>query len=249
MIKNILSKKLLIVIIFLAGASIFYFVFKDTKKIAIKNAGMQNIQQEESDIEVTAKNKEVEDIISNTEEAEIIDAPIVTENETEEDKEKEIIEEGVGAPDIINKLVSWGYQSASNRSIDTIVIHSSYNALGNDPYDLDGLINEYKQYGVATHYLIDRKGKIYQLVQDKNIAYHAGVSSVSDGRTDVNNFSIGIELINTKTDEYTSNQYETLNELINYLKLKYSIKYTLGHDQIAPGRKDDPWNFDWNKIE
>lgn len=147
------------------------------------------------------------------------------------------------------KLISWGFQKSSSRKIDTIIIHSSYDALGDEPYDVDGLLDVYKQYGVSAHYLIDRKGTVLQLVEDKNIAYHAGVSSVPDGRTNVNFFSIGIELMNTKEDKYTSAQYKSLNKLLDLLEGNYSIKYTLGHDAIAPNRKDDPWNFDWDEIE
>lgn len=150
---------------------------------------------------------------------------------------------------ITQKLVSWGFSSTSNRKIDTIIIHSSYNALGGNEYSVEKLIAEYKEYGVAPHYLIDRAGKIYQLVSDKNIAYHAGESKVPDGRTQVNSFSIGIEMINTKTDNYTDKQYTALKWLLSNLKAKYSIKYTLGHDDISPGRKTDPWNFDWGKIK
>lgn len=145
-------------------------------------------------------------------------------------------------------LVSWGYEKKSDRKIDTIVIHSSYDALGDEPYDYKGLVAEYKQYGVAPHYLIDRAGKVYQLVEDKNIAYHAGQSKVPDGRTGANYFSIGIEMMNTKTDKYTKDQYKALNNLLESLKSKYKIKYVLGHDDIAPGRKTDPWNFDWDEI-
>lgn len=120
--------------------------------------------------------------------------------------------------------------------------------MGDNPYNLDGLIAEYKQYKVAPHYLIDRKGNIYRLVADKNIAWHAGVSQTPDGRKNVNNFSIGIELMNTKTDNYTKRQYQAVQKLIDYLKKKYKIKYILGHNDIAPGRKTDPWNFDWSKL-
>jgi len=149
---------------------------------------------------------------------------------------------------IINKLVSWGFEKKDSRTIDTIIVHSSYDALGNNPYDVDGLIKEYKQYGVSPHYLIDRKGVIYRLVIDKNVAYHAGVGKTPDGRNSVNNFSIGIELMNTKTDKYTDDQYASLKLLIANLKKEYKIKYVLGHNQIAPGRKDDPWNFDFKKL-
>jgi AmpD protein len=150
---------------------------------------------------------------------------------------------------IVNRSVSFGQEKRSSRSIDTIVIHSSYDALGGDPFSVSGIVKEYQEYGVAAHYLIDRVGTVYQLVADKDVAYHAGLSSVPDGRKGVNEFSLGIELINTKTSQYTNKQYEALNSLLRLLKNKYSIRYVLGHNQIAPERKDDPWNFQWNRIK
>lgn len=150
---------------------------------------------------------------------------------------------------IIQKSVSWGYSKPQvDRIIDTIIIHSSYNALGGNAYDLERLMEEYKEYGVSPHYLIDRKGSIYQLVSDKNIAFHAGESRMPDGRTNVNNFSLGIEVMNTKDSKPTEKQYQSLSELITYIKNSYRIKNVLGHNQIAPGRKTDPWNFEWKKL-
>ncbi|KKP57770.1 MAG: N-acetylmuramyl-L-alanine amidase, negative regulator of AmpC, AmpD [Candidatus Moranbacteria bacterium GW2011_GWF1_34_10] len=162
------------------------------------------------------------------------------DKETEEKSENDI--------KIKDNLVSWGFSSSKNRNIDTIILHSSYNVLGGDEYDLDKIILEYKQYGVAPHYVIDREGEIFRLVKDANIAYHAGESKVPDGRTGVNNFSIGIEVVNSEKDNFTSKQYTAINELIAFLKDKYKIKYVLGHDQIAPGRKTDPWNINWEKV-
>ena len=74
------------------------------------------------------------------------------------------------------------------------------------------------------------------------------MSKMPDGRTNVNDFSIGVEMINTMDGEYTSDQYDALNQLIASLKKKYSIKYILGHDDIAPGRKTDPWGIDWDRV-
>ncbi|HWQ60557.1 MAG TPA: N-acetylmuramoyl-L-alanine amidase [Candidatus Fimivivens sp.] len=150
---------------------------------------------------------------------------------------------------ITDRLVSFGFENRSSRDIDTVVIHSSYDALGNDPYSVSGIIEEYRQYGVSAHYLIDRKGAIYRLVEDSDVAYHAGVSKTPDGRTGVNGFSIGIELVEKDTDSPTSSQYASLKSLIASLKSKYSIKFVLGHSDIAPGRKTDPWGFDWKEFK
>ena len=242
-------------IIFMAGL-FFILINKESKKIVLVNDNLQEESGDTQDFSIGKEdnqdNQEEEvDTDDNQQESsqEIVDGKMEAEkaidNEVvnqEEEKEEE-------QADIVNKKVSWGYKESSGRKIDTIVIHSSYDALGSEPYDLDGLIAEFKQYGVAAHYLIDRKGIVYQLVSDKNIAYHAGVSQVPDGRNNVNNFSVGVELMNTKDDEYTKDQYASLSGLISLLKNRYEIKYVLGHDDIAPERKTDPWNFDWDEIK
>ena len=48
---------------------------------------------------------------------------------------------------------------------------------------------------VSCHYLIDRNGKIYQMVQDQKIAWHAGKSKWKN-IINLNSRSIGIELVN-----------------------------------------------------
>ena len=113
---------------------------------------------------------------------------------------------------------------------------------------MNKIIGIYKSYGVAAHYLIGRDGKILKLVEEKNIAYHAGVSTVPDGRNNVNKFSIGIELVANEKDGYTKEQYDSVSRLVNEIKSRYDIKYVLGHKDISPGRKTDPWKFDWNKL-
>lgn len=150
---------------------------------------------------------------------------------------------------IKDRFVSFGYAESSGRKIDTVVLHSSYNNQGGDRYSVDKVIGIWKEYQVAPHYMIDRKGNTYRLVEDKNIAYHAGVSKMPDGRTNVNAFSIGVEILNAEDDDYTAAQYGAVNELIAYLKKAYGVKYVVGHDNIASGRKTDPWNFDWKKLK
>ena len=169
------------------------------------------------------------------------DVQVIKETSNEDRKqENELV--------IKSRLVSWGFEKAKNRKIDTIILHTSYNILGGDQYDFEKVLKEYKDYQVAPHYVIDRKGTIYQLVEDKDIAYHAGESKVPDGRSGVNNFSLGIEILNSESDKFTNSQYEAINNLISFLKGKYEVIYILGHNEIAPSRKTDPWNINWSKI-
>ncbi|MCX6763366.1 MAG: N-acetylmuramoyl-L-alanine amidase [Candidatus Moranbacteria bacterium] len=239
-----MPKKIIVLVLaglILAGLSLFIFLKPRTQKFDFKENNLSAEIKPEENINAETADAEGQNISS---------PETVIENTQPETKKPE--EKKADLPAVagfMKKLVSWGFQAASGRKIDTIIIHSSYNALGGDKYDVAKLIVEYKEYGVAPHYLIDRNGKIYQLVEEKNIAYHAGESRVPDGRTGVNNFSIGIELMNTQSDKYTSAQYNALKNLIQGIKSRYQIKYVLGHNQIAEGRKDDPWNFDWNELK
>ena len=149
---------------------------------------------------------------------------------------------------IVNNFVSWGFEKSTSRTIKAIILHTSYNAGSGDIFDKDKVIAQWKDYGVSPHYMIDRAGNVYQLVADQNIAYHAGISELPDGTTNVNDASIGIEIINSKDLKFTDAQYAALNDLIVILKKKYPIKFILGHDEIAPNRKTDPWNIDWKKV-
>lgn len=237
----------IIIILVLVFSAVLFWIFEKysnpyTKEIRVKESEISNQENVDSLKEDSGEGEEIP--VNDLEKTEAQEVENQAENKNIESSKSQ----AGTVPKIIQKPVSWGYQKSSGRVIDTIIIHSSYNAMGGDEYDTDKLIKEYKSYGVSPHYLIDRAGNIYKLVDENNIAYHAGESKTPDGRTNVNNFSIGIELMNTKKDKNTSGQYASLNSLLAYLKGKYKIKYVLGHSQIASGRKDDPWNFDWGKI-
>ncbi|GAB1417120.1 hypothetical protein MASR2M117_25260 [Paludibacter sp.] len=150
--------------------------------------------------------------------------------------------------DIQDKFVSFGKKTTENRMIDVIIIHSAYNALGGNIYDVDKIIKQFAKYKVSPHYLIDRQGSVYQMIKEQDIAYHAGKSILPDGGTGVNSRSIGIEIINSLDDSPTAEQMETVTNLVLNIKGRYHIKYLLRHSDIAPGRKTDPWNFDWDSF-
>jgi N-acetylmuramoyl-L-alanine amidase len=103
---------------------------------------------------------------------------------------------------------------------------------------------------VSAHYVISRDGRVVQMVKDSDVAWHAG-KSFFNGRTGVNQFSIGIELSATATSGFTEDQMSSLEQLLLELIRKYEIPITsiVGHQDIAPGRKVDPGSlFDWFRI-
>lgn len=150
---------------------------------------------------------------------------------------------------IINKKVSFGFAPNNNRSVNSVIVHSTFNNSGGDKYDIDLVIKQFSKYGVSAHYVIGRDGTIYQLVDEKDNSYHAGKSSLPDGTTNVNSCSIGIELMTSYTESPTKEQEDALLHLINDIKNRYAIKYVLRHSDIAPVRKTDPWNFDWETFK
>jgi N-acetyl-anhydromuramyl-L-alanine amidase AmpD len=146
---------------------------------------------------------------------------------------------------IIDKTVSFGMRTSPLRNIDVVIVHSVYNASGGDIYDVDLIIKQFSRYHVSSHYIIGREGTIYQLVKEKNVSFHAGKSSLPDGRMGANTFSIGIELMDSTGDAPTELQIRSLTALVKDIKSRYHIKYVLRHSDIAPGRKTDPWNMNW----
>ena len=110
------------------------------------------------------------------------------------------------------------------------------------------------RYKVSSHYLINRKGEVIQLVKDRNIAWHAGKSRWKKFNN-LNRNSIGIELVNRGHQfgyqKFSKKQIKSLIKLCISLKKKYSIKKEnfLGHSDIAPLRKLDPGElFPWKKL-
>lgn len=165
------------------------------------------------------------------------------------------------------------------REIDTVVLHhiSAVNVVPNAPYDVENVVRIFRaEYqGVtettSSHYLIARDGTVYLLVPDEKKAWHAGKSAMpirTDGgtevdREDVNQFSIGIELVKRVDDPITEEQFESLVRLMLQLKRAHSgieLKNVVGHDAIRAywnlrhpderaAVKDDPGPmFDWARL-
>jgi len=107
--------------------------------------------------------------------------------------------------------------------------------------------------GVSAHYVIDRDGTVYRCVPDELRAWHAGTSEL-EGRTNVNDFSLGIELVGFATEPFTETQIDVLVELCVELCLKYpaiTVARIVGHADVATptGRKTDPGpHFPWDVM-
>ena len=82
-------------------------------------------------------------------------------------------------------------------------------------------------------------------------AWHAGESSFR-GRSNCNDFSIGIELEGCDDVDYADPQYACLIAVVQALHNAYPVldaRNMAGHCDVSPGRKTDPGPaFDWLRL-
>lgn len=101
---------------------------------------------------------------------------------------------------------------------------------------------------VSSHFVVRRDGELLQFVGCDERAWHAGRSEWR-GRTNCNDFSIGIELEGLEGLLFDPAQYQALANLLRALALRYPIEGVAGHEHVAPGRKHDPGaGFDWAQL-
>lgn len=103
---------------------------------------------------------------------------------------------------------------------------------------------------VSAHYVISPQGTIWQLVDEANRAWHAGVGQWGDV-ADVNSHSIGIELSNTGSQPFAEPLMAALEGLLPGILSRWGIppERVIGHSDMAPGRKIDPGRrFDWRRL-
>lgn len=100
---------------------------------------------------------------------------------------------------------------------------------------------------VSAHLVIAKTGAVWQLLPLNVLGWHAGRSSY-DGRSDVNAFSIGIENVGLG-DEWPEAQIQANIDVLDALYAAYRIEDTVGHSDVAPGRKFDPGpHYPWERI-
>ena len=143
----------------------------------------------------------------------------------------------------INNLSSPNFnkRKRSKKSINLIIIH--YTGMQSGRESIRRLCNPKSK--VSSHYVIFQSGKIYRLVQDDRVAWHAGKSCWGKYKN-LNKNSIGIEIVN-KGHEFGYTNFKK-KQIINLIKIcknlikKYKIKKQniVGHSDIAPLRKLDP---------
>ncbi len=154
--------------------------------------------------------------------------------------------------------------SSRSAAPSLIVLH------GTGTKGIKSAINTFMTKKSAAHYVIDLDGQIVKMVREEDRARHAGSKPLNShwkGQDDVDEFSIGIEIVheNQKNKPYTKDQYDSLLKLLKAITAHFSTtskSNIAGHSDIAIeippktparilGRKGgDPGKvFDWSKLE
>ena len=155
----------------------------------------------------------------------------------------------------INKseLFSDFFAKSDSRNVKHLVLH---HIADKDP---KSAIATLKEYQVSAHYLIAQDGEIFQLVEEQDIAYHAGVSYWKE-EFNLNKSSIGIEFFcyNPEKEGYSEEQMLSGLKLCQDIIKRYNTKQQniVAHSDIAYdrstgflNRKSDPSHlFDWNFL-
>lgn len=139
------------------------------------------------------------------------------------------------------------------RSIIAIVDHITAGLM---PGTLSWLRNPAS--AVSTHYLVTKRGEVYQLVKDEDTAWQAGIVNrpvwpLYDG-TNPNRYTLGIEHEALSGEGLTEAQYLATLELHMILTDKWDIpidrNHIIGHNLLdTVNRVNDPGpNFPWDRL-
>ena len=139
---------------------------------------------------------------------------------------------------------------AGGKSIDMLLLH--YTGMESEEGALTWLTNPQSQ--VSAHYFVGEDGRIVQMVEESERAWHAGVSSWA-GETDINSCSIGVEIANPGHEfgyrSFPPVQVRAVVALCGDILAHHPIppQRVLAHSDVAPLRKEDPGElFPWGEL-
>src|SRR5690606_10241679 len=84
-----------------------------------------------------------------------------------------------------------------------------------------GSLEKLRRYGEA-HYMVDTDGRVTRIIHHGRIAFHAG-RSMWYGQTNLDNVSIGIEMVGYHDKPLAAAQKRALRELLGQLKRMYGV--------------------------
>ncbi len=145
---------------------------------------------------------------------------------------------------------NWDARPAAAGPVDTLVLH--YTGMASAEAALARMTDARAK--VSAHWCIGEDGTLWRLVPEERRAWHAGQSEWR-GRHSVNDFSIGIELVNPGHEHgyrpFPQAQMDALLDLARAIVARLPIdpRNVVAHSDIAPTRRQDPGElFDWARL-
>ena len=136
--------------------------------------------------------------------------------------------EPVCALTIVNAWSPRNRERPRRSRTEFIILHTTEGAA-------KGSLAKIQRNGEA-HYFIDTTGKISRVVEKHRVAFHTGRSMWS-GKSTIDNYSIGIEIVGYHNRSITSAQYSAVKALVSDLQKVYRIPddRVLTHSMVAYG--------------
>ena len=141
----------------------------------------------------------------------------------------------------INKKISPYNHYNGGNNIKYIVIHGTDNVNDTAKNNADYFYRADR--GASAHYFVD-DNEIWQVVEDKNGAWHCGDGRGKYGVTNSN--SLSIEMCGTDNGRYSNKTVENTSELTKYLMKKYNIDVDHVVRHYDASRKNCPSQFSPN---
>jgi N-acetylmuramoyl-L-alanine amidase len=139
---------------------------------------------------------------------------------------------------------------ATGKPVDILLLH--YTGMISEEGALTWLTSPQSQ--VSAHYFVGEDGRIVQMVDEAERAWHAGQSSWA-GESDINSRSIGIEIANPGHEfgyrSFPRAQIAAVIALCHDVLSRRAIPpaRVLAHSDVAPLRKEDPGElFPWGEL-
>ena len=138
----------------------------------------------------------------------------------------------------------------ADKPVDILLLH--YTGMASEVGALGWLTSP--QSNVSAHYFVGEDGRIVQMVDEADRAWHAGKSFWA-GESDINSRSIGIEIANPGHEfgyrRFPPAQIAAVIALCRDIVSRHPIPpaRVLAHSDVAPLRKEDPGElFPWGEL-
>ncbi|WP_214241683.1 N-acetylmuramoyl-L-alanine amidase [Wolbachia pipientis] len=167
-------------------------------------------------------------------------------------------------PIFLDPAPSLNYDDREGKKVLMVVVHHTESpTLKSTKYALNSS-------GISVQLIVDRDGSITLMVPLEKRAWHAGISyakvqvdNVVEELQKLNDYSIGIEIVNTGLEPFPEEQMKSVKDLILYLMKRFKIRKdmifshaeigTIVYNSAIEGyamRKPDPHKlFDWELLE